>query len=700
LVCLKEEELTEGIVDDRAESVNGPVDDSLYTQFTASTAAEPPDRVTVLRCKTTQHRATKRFERQPDGSIRKYDYDCGYLYICGLHPVRNARELYKLLRRKVLRDHRTFLVRGTPRDDLKRTTRDDGVVVLNELIRKAVKPDGKEPAPGFVRRYTRYCMFDCDGYQLPPGLDPVKTTDDALVHITTVLPPEFTGLSMILHWSASTGFGEPGIAKFHLFVMLEEPYPYEQLRDYILAADGPIRFDPQPCTAVQPNYGAAPSCDGVEDPLPLKKRMVFIPGTRDRFVLPPAPVVERKLRERATKAGVTVEQLRNLPVGLRAKLQVMGDGDGRHGFNAVLVAAAASYVAARGQDDAAFKAMARRAIHAAPKRAGRGADIERYLSDQYLDECLMSARAKFKPETFDAEAEFDNLGGDDEPAGDGLGPVERAIARLLEGGGTDSEDLDAAIAVLVNGHPRNVLHEDEFVALVADHLELPQQVIRDRIEAAHQRRGWVDSGPKLEIKLSVEHLVDQLDTVERHLRERDVPLGQRPVFAWGESLSIIRKRPPLTARQLIESQDGTGAAQLLVDPLDVDTLREQLCRSVRFFKFDNRPRKWVQCLPSPEFLRMLLKRKGHGVRRLTGVQDVPAILPDGTLVKTPGYDRLTGLYLHLEAGAYDHLAEHPTREEAEAAWLVGSLMLSGASHRRTRRHQSQARASAGDPGRG
>ena len=53
-------------------------------------------------------------------------------------------------------------------------------------------------------------------------------------------------------------------------------------------------------------------------PLPLKKRMVFIPGTRERLALPSPPVVEQKLEQRAAKAGVTFKNTGTEPfVSLR-----------------------------------------------------------------------------------------------------------------------------------------------------------------------------------------------------------------------------------------------------------------------------------------------------------------------------------------------------------------------------------------------
>jgi predicted P-loop ATPase len=81
-----------------------------------------------------------------------------------------------------------------------------------------------------------------------------------------------------------------------------------------------------------------------------------------------------------------------------AHLRSVGDGVGQKGFNNPLTRAASSYVWHHGADfdREALKARLREAINAATKKSTRKVgDIERYLSDKYLDAIIASAIEKY-----------------------------------------------------------------------------------------------------------------------------------------------------------------------------------------------------------------------------------------------------------------------------------------------------------------
>jgi hypothetical protein len=84
--------------------------------------------------------------------------------------------------------------------------------------------------------------------------------------------------------------------------------------------------------------------------------------------------------------------------GFEANLALLGDGPGLDGFNNPLGSATASYAAIHGVDldREVLKARLREAINKAPKKPERlVAEIERYLSDDYLDKRIESAIKKF-----------------------------------------------------------------------------------------------------------------------------------------------------------------------------------------------------------------------------------------------------------------------------------------------------------------
>jgi hypothetical protein len=96
--------------------------------------------------------------------------------------------------------------------------------------------------------------------------------------------------------------------------------------------------------------------------------------------------------------------------GFEAILAEIGDGNGLHGFNEPLTRAAASYVKLHNGspfEKEKLKALLRNAINKAPKGSTRDeASIDRYLSDQYLDDAITSAAKKFVKEGAVTLADF------------------------------------------------------------------------------------------------------------------------------------------------------------------------------------------------------------------------------------------------------------------------------------------------------
>jgi energy-coupling factor transporter ATP-binding protein EcfA2 len=103
---------------------------------------------------------------------------------------------------------------------------------------------------------------------------------------------------------------------------------------------------------------------------------------------------DRAIGKPEEKAKPKVDDKR--AAGFKTKLALIGDGPGQEGFHETIGAAAASYVATYGKDcdRDGLKALLRKAIEDAPKKAGRDEDIRKYLSDRYLDPVIESAVRK------------------------------------------------------------------------------------------------------------------------------------------------------------------------------------------------------------------------------------------------------------------------------------------------------------------
>lgn len=97
------------------------------------------------------------------------------------------------------------------------------------------------------------------------------------------------------------------------------------------------------------------------------------------------------------------------------------------------------------------------------------------------------------------------------------------------------------------------------------------------------------------------------------------------------------------------------------------TLRERLTRQALFQKLDKRSGKMVAALPTDPVVQAALARGEYpGIRPIVGVIESPSIRPDGSIIQTPGYDRVTG-YLFAPNVAFPIVPERPTKEDAARA---------------------------------
>ena len=99
------------------------------------------------------------------------------------------------------------------------------------------------------------------------------------------------------------------------------------------------------------------------------------------------------------------------------------------------------------------------------------------------------------------------------------------------------------------------------------------------------------------------------------------------------------------------------------------SLRERLTAKVRFVKRKetNAGEIIIQVHP-PEFCTSAIAARAHwpGIRYLEGVISSPILRPDGTVLQTPGYDVVTGLF-YQPVGEVFPVRESPSREDAQGA---------------------------------
>lgn len=96
-------------------------------------------------------------------------------------------------------------------------------------------------------------------------------------------------------------------------------------------------------------------------------------------------------------------------------------------------------------------------------------------------------------------------------------------------------------------------------------------------------------------------------------------------------------------------------------------LRERITAKVVLEKFDKRSGETVKAHPPPWLVAAIYARGDWpGLRRLSGVTEVPVLRADGSVLEEPGYDPVTGLLYHPNGDFLDVPAA-PKRADAQAA---------------------------------
>ncbi|SEO42289.1 putative DNA primase/helicase [Methylobacterium sp. ap11] len=129
--------------------------------------------------------------------------------------------------------------------------------------------------------------------------------------------------------------------------------------------------------------------------------------------------------------------------------------------------------------------------------------------------------------------------------------------------------------------------------------------------------------------------------------------------------------------EMIPAAEGRLTLIARLKALGPDALTDLLARVVKFQRYDERRRGWVNIDPPAKVAATLLAREGHWrLPPVAGIITTPTLRPDGSLLSEAGYDAATRLYLMSDgAMVLPEIPETPSRAEAEAALalLLGTL---------------------------
>ena len=324
------------------------------------------DKLTVLTA-TNGALATKRHKLTETG-IETEQYGRGFKFAVDQTEISSIRDLHDVI--EALQDKRTsFLIRGEPVDGID-----------PKSARRLLYDDPKNgDRATFSAVMRNWFMVDVDGVEAPDGIDPVTAPEEAVEWLLGLLPTELRDASCVWQWSSSQGVKPGNKLSCHLFFWNGEPLTDAQLDVWAkyVNRNGQI-IDPAVYRAVQPHYVAAPDFVGMDDPLP--RRIGIREGLSDVAYLELPDFAEPEMDFSATVPAADRDAIHG---GFEARLAEIG---GPSGFRSPITAAAAYYLSGRQSPDIVdLKNRMRVAISRANSGTRSDQQIQRYMSDQYLD---------------------------------------------------------------------------------------------------------------------------------------------------------------------------------------------------------------------------------------------------------------------------------------------------------------------------
>ncbi len=216
-----------------------------------------PETVTILKCRSANTKANKKFEALKDGTIRKISFSAGRYFNYEIKEISNLDDLHELFL-KLSKEPIKFIIRGKPKPNAKATAR-----------RKIHPPDAAfDPEP----RY--WVVLDIDKLRCPEHMDPAKNPKEAVQWALEALPPPFRKVRCIHKFSSSQNVPgevgkdpEPNIS-LHLGFWCNRKVSDAEWKRYFKANPSPV--DTSLFSAVHIHYIADPEFIGFDDPLPQR----------------------------------------------------------------------------------------------------------------------------------------------------------------------------------------------------------------------------------------------------------------------------------------------------------------------------------------------------------------------------------------------------------------------------------------------
>ena len=191
-------------------------------------------------------------------------YGIGTRYTHTTSPAGDIEELAETL--EEFSQHNSFAIRGTARPD--------AGLLINRRLKTGDAPDIRDTPSAVV-------AIDLDQEEAPDGLD----TDDILAvgeYLRSRLPPECQDVSCVIQLSAGYGLWRwkagPRLLKSRIWFLNDAPLSSAELRRWFNAQNATgnyAQMDAAVASANQPIYTAAPTFEGMPDPVPQRLALLL-----------------------------------------------------------------------------------------------------------------------------------------------------------------------------------------------------------------------------------------------------------------------------------------------------------------------------------------------------------------------------------------------------------------------------------------
>lgn len=167
------------------------------------------------------------------------------------------------------------------------------------------------------------------------------------------------------------------------------------------------------------------------------------------------------------------------------------------------------------------------------------------------------------------------------------------------------------------------------------------------------------AAPPVRVRIDVrpDNTSEQIDAAEAALIGAGFGLYQRGGMIVRVGQTVERSR--------------TGATRPLYRMVEVDEshLRELIERCAEFYRFDARTKEDVRTRCPSDLPRTYIARRSIGWKlpQLNGIVTAPTLRHDCSILQTPGYDEISGLFLDLRDASFPAIQEEPTPNDARAA---------------------------------